>query len=82
LRAGHDVVVPQLLGRPGFVTDLERAAHDAGARFRRDRADARQERHAARPLIARPRPSRPTSPRMTLLAIAAAARTWRPCMTG
>lgn len=33
LRAGHDTVVPQLLGRPDFLTDLERVARDAGAGF-------------------------------------------------
>ncbi len=33
LHAGHDVVVPQLLARPGFLADLEHAARDAGARF-------------------------------------------------
>jgi len=33
LRAGHDVIVPQLLARPGFLTDLERAASAAGAGF-------------------------------------------------
>ena len=33
LRAGHDVVVPQLLARPGFLTDLENAARDTGAAF-------------------------------------------------
>jgi predicted kinase len=33
LRAGHDVVVPQLLARPGFLTDLEHAARDTGAAF-------------------------------------------------
>ena len=33
LRAGHDVVVPQLLARPAFLTDLERVAGAAGAGF-------------------------------------------------
>ena len=33
LRAGHDVVVPQLLARPGFLTDLERVAGAARAGF-------------------------------------------------
>src|SRR5215467_13554868 len=32
LRAGHDVVVPQLLAQPGFLTDLERVAGAASAR--------------------------------------------------
>ena len=33
LRAGHDVVVPQLLGRLPFVERLEATASDAGAAF-------------------------------------------------
>lgn len=33
LRAGHDVVVPQFLRRPGFLTELQNAARDAGAGF-------------------------------------------------
>ena len=33
LRAGHDVVVPQLLGRPDFLAGLEHAARDTGAGF-------------------------------------------------
>ena len=33
LRAGHDVVVPQLLARPAFLTDLEHVAGAAGAGF-------------------------------------------------
>ncbi len=33
LRAGHDVVVPQYLGRSEFRNVLEEAATDAGARF-------------------------------------------------
>ena len=33
LRAGHDVIVPQLLARPAFLTDLEHVAGAAGAGF-------------------------------------------------
>lgn len=33
LAAGHDVVVPQFLCRPGFLTELEHAACDVGAAF-------------------------------------------------
>ncbi len=33
LRAGHDVVVPQFLRRPGFLTELQNAARDSGAGF-------------------------------------------------
>lgn len=33
LRAGYDVVVPQLLARPEFIEQLERSAREAGARF-------------------------------------------------
>ena len=33
LRAGHDVAVPQLVGRPDFLAGLERTARDAGAGF-------------------------------------------------
>jgi len=33
LRAGHDVIVPQLLARPAFLTGLERVAGAAGAGF-------------------------------------------------
>jgi predicted kinase len=33
LRGGRDVVVPQFLGRPDFIEQLEAAAEDAGARF-------------------------------------------------
>jgi len=33
LRAGHDVIVPQVLARPGFLTGLENAARDTGAAF-------------------------------------------------
>lgn len=33
LAAGHDVVVPQLLGRSAFVATLEALASEAGARF-------------------------------------------------
>lgn len=33
LSAGHDVVVPQLLARPGFAERLEALAHQAGASF-------------------------------------------------
>ena len=34
LTAGHDVVVPQFLGRPEFLEQLERLAEDVGADFR------------------------------------------------
>ncbi len=33
LAAGHDVVVPQFLRRPGFLAELERVTRDAGAGF-------------------------------------------------
>jgi predicted kinase len=33
LAAGHDVVVPQLLARPGFAERLEALAHECGASF-------------------------------------------------
>jgi predicted kinase len=33
LCAGHDVIVPQYLGRPQFIAQAEQVAHDAGARF-------------------------------------------------
>ncbi|WIX79852.1 AAA family ATPase [Amycolatopsis carbonis] len=33
LAAGHDVVVPQLLGRPDFLVRLEELADDVGASF-------------------------------------------------
>jgi predicted kinase len=33
LRDGHDVVVPQLVARVGFVEELEQVAHEAHARF-------------------------------------------------
>jgi predicted kinase len=33
LAAGHDVVVPQFLARPGFADELGRVAHDCDARF-------------------------------------------------
>ncbi|SDS20872.1 AAA family ATPase [Jiangella sp. DSM 45060] len=33
LRAGHDVVVPQLVARPGFLEELEAVAAQAGAAF-------------------------------------------------
>lgn len=33
LRAGHDVIVPQYLGRPEFIDELEQAAAEVGARF-------------------------------------------------
>lgn len=33
LRAGHDVVVPQFLGRPQFLTEAERVAAQVGALF-------------------------------------------------
>ena len=32
--AGHDVIVPQYLGRSDFIEELERAAAGAGVRFR------------------------------------------------
>lgn len=34
LAGGHDVIVPQLLGRTEFIEQLEQAARDAGAQFR------------------------------------------------
>jgi predicted kinase len=34
LAAGHDVVIPQFLGRPEFLEQLEDLAHKAGADFR------------------------------------------------
>lgn len=33
LRSGHDVVIPQYLGRPQFLTDLEAVARDCGVEF-------------------------------------------------
>jgi len=33
LNAGHDVVIPQFLGRPTFIEQVERLAHDVGAQF-------------------------------------------------
>jgi predicted kinase len=33
LAAGHDVIIPQFLGRPVFLEHLERLAHEAGAEF-------------------------------------------------
>ena len=33
LRAGYDVVVPQYLGRPEFLVQLEELARDSGAQF-------------------------------------------------
>jgi predicted kinase len=33
LSSGHDVVVPQFLGRPEFIDALEQLAHDVGADF-------------------------------------------------
>jgi predicted kinase len=33
LGAGHDVVIPQFLGRVAFIEDLEHLAHDVGATF-------------------------------------------------
>lgn len=33
LGAGHDVVIPQFLGRPDFLEQLEDLAHEAGAGF-------------------------------------------------
>ncbi|MEU4668878.1 hypothetical protein AB0F91_13100 [Amycolatopsis sp. NPDC023774] len=33
LTAGHDVVVPQLFGRPEFLVQLAELAHDVGASF-------------------------------------------------
>lgn len=33
LRSGRDVVVPQFLGQPGFIEQLEAAAVNVGARF-------------------------------------------------
>ena len=34
LRSGHDVVIPQLLGRPEFIETLGSVAAEAGAAFR------------------------------------------------
>ena len=34
LTAGHDVVIPQFLGRAAFLEHLERLAHETGADFR------------------------------------------------
>jgi predicted kinase len=34
LAAGHDVVIPQFLGRPAFLEQVERLAHEVGADFR------------------------------------------------
>jgi predicted kinase len=33
LRGGHDVIVPQYLGRPDFIAQAEQVAQDVGARF-------------------------------------------------
>jgi len=33
LCGGHDVIVPQYLGRPQFLAQAEQVAHDTGARF-------------------------------------------------
>jgi predicted kinase len=33
LRAGHDVVIPQYLGRPQFIEQAEQVAHAVGAQF-------------------------------------------------
>ena len=33
LAAGHDVVIPQFLGRPEFLEQLEGLAHETGADF-------------------------------------------------
>jgi predicted kinase len=33
LRSGRDVVVPQFLGQPGFIEQLQAVARDVGARF-------------------------------------------------
>ncbi|MEH1100265.1 AAA family ATPase [Micromonospora sp. CPCC 205561] len=33
LGGGHDVIVPQFLGRPEFIEQAERVAHDTGAGF-------------------------------------------------
>lgn len=33
LAAGHDVVIPQFLGRPAFLEQLENLARETGARF-------------------------------------------------
>lgn len=33
LQGGHDVIIPQLLARPGFLFELERLASDVGATF-------------------------------------------------
>ncbi|HEX8628161.1 MAG TPA: AAA family ATPase [Catenuloplanes sp.] len=33
LSQGHDVVIPQLLCRPDFIEQVERLAHEVGARF-------------------------------------------------
>jgi predicted kinase len=33
LTAGHDVIVPQFLGRPAFILQLEHLAHNVGAVF-------------------------------------------------
>jgi hypothetical protein len=33
LTAGHDVVVPQLLAHPGFLSELAAAAAESGAQF-------------------------------------------------
>ena len=56
LAAGHDVVIPQFLGRPEFIEQLELLASSVGARFveialvvdRQDALDAFAERRAAR----------------------------------
>ncbi|MGY1754595.1 AAA family ATPase [Blastococcus sp. SYSU D01042] len=59
LRAGHDVVVPQYLGRAPFVEELERAAAAAGCGFSeivlmdaRDDALARFHARSADPALA------------------------------
>ncbi|MEU7995921.1 AAA family ATPase [Micromonospora sp. NPDC049060] len=33
LAGRHDVIIPQFLGRPEFIEQAERVAHDTGARF-------------------------------------------------
>jgi predicted kinase len=53
LAAGHDVVIPQFLGRTDFIEQAEQAARDAGAEFREialtDSKENAIQRYAKRP---------------------------------
>jgi predicted kinase len=71
LTAGHDVVVPQMLGRPEFRAQLEQLARDVGADFREvflfpdERGAVRQYRERARSVAGAARPDLAVSTELT-----------------